>query len=130
MDSVDVVAAHDVQDDFHGVVAGSGGAGVHQQHGAVALHQVRPRQGNVVAAHGVVHVRLGAEGVEPCVQFNAAAVGLLNGEGQGIVARVDAGAGKPLTPGLQRGTVQGVRIRSHLEEHGIQFQLGAGVQDI
>ena len=127
---VNVVAAHDVHDNLQRVVAGGGGAGVHQQHGAVSLHQIRACEGNMVAAYGMLDVGLCPEWVEPGVQFNAAAVSLLNGESQRIIPRIDARAGKPLAPRFQRRAVQGVGIRAHLEKHGVQLQLGAGIQDV
>lgn len=83
----------------------------------------------MVAAYGMLDVGLRPEWVEPGVQFNAAAVSLLNGESQRIIPRIDARAGKPLAPRFQRRAVQGVGIRAHLEKHGVQLQLGAGIQD-
>ena len=63
------------------------------------------------------------EGIEPGVDFDAARVGLFDPVVQGVVpGRFPHGAGQPRCPGLERGLVEGIRVRADLQDDRIHFQ--------
>jgi hypothetical protein len=78
------------------------GAGVHPGGGAVVVRVLGVEGGDVGGGEGVVLVGAGAVGVEPGVQLDAAEVGLVDGEGEGIPARIVAlGAAEGAAPRVE-----------------------------
>ena len=126
--AVNVVAAHHIHDDPEHVPPRLLARGI--EHGGAACFEqpARLAAGDMAAAHRAAAHR-GAEGVEPGVDFNTAAVRLGDGEGQRVIPRVGTRAAQPGAPGFNVGFVKGISIRTHLQDDGIEAQPGSLFDD-
>ena len=127
VDTVHIVAAHYLAAYLGDVVARAGFLGVHESLVAYLAHQ-----------GGVALVELGAAGGLPLahrnghypgVQLHAAAVALLDGKLQRVVAGVLAGlAGQAGVPGLIVGGIEGGGTDARLEQHRVHVGGGQLVE--
>ena len=95
--------------------------------------QFRAGVGDVIpGGRRLVIAQANAEGIEPRVKFQSAAVALGDGERQGIVIRLRREAHfacQECRPRLQFGIVQRVAAGADLEDDGVQVQLDGAVED-
>ena len=132
MNAVYVVAAHDVHHHIVGLVLGSLQRRVEPPH-TVGQFQ---RQFRLLTDDGRVgdlpaDCMVGPVGIEPGVQLEAARVGRLDPELERVVERFRRFAlfaGEVVRPRFQRAGVEGVCLRPHLEDDGVEVVIGQQVE--
>ena len=119
MHAIVVVALHHIEDDIDDVAARFGLAGVEPELAGVTAHPFGMRLAHVIRGRVGGGARGHAEGIEPCVQFDAARVGFGDREGQRIVARRDAlFSAQERGPGLAFRGVKRIRGGANLAQAG------------
>ena len=122
VDAVDIVACDDILGDLADIIAILGHTGIEDEHIVVgeATHWL-PR-GDMIGGQLLGGLRLGAIGIDPGVELHTAIVALGNHPLKGIPVRLWRLAllpGEETAPRLELALVEGIALRTHLEDDNI-----------
>ena len=120
--SIDVIACHDVADDIADIVAAGLQGRVQQRQTVVLERPFGMLHNDMVASIAVCRLRLGTIGVNPCVQLHAALVALVDHPSQRVPIGIGFGAlfaGQVVAPWLDVALIEGVALGPHLEDDGV-----------
>ena len=130
--AVDIVVFNHFFTHFQQVVARGLEPGI-EHYAVVHLHQYAGFE------HGFVDVGLGvvaaavaeAEGIHPCINFQAALVAFFHGKCQWVPSRVFAsGAGQVARPWFVAGFIEGICHRANLQAHRIHIGFHKAVEHV
>jgi hypothetical protein len=132
VDPVYVIAASHVSKDGEDVFDGSRITRIEPEEFVVADEKFRMSPGNVISGRAA-RTDKSAAGVEPCVEFDTAIVGFFDPDCEGIPWRLRCRAlraGQILAPWFDAGRVERISGSADLEDDGIEFEFGSGVEEL
>ena len=122
MQAIDIITGDDIPDDVTDIVTAGLEGRIEQCQTIVLESPLRMLHNNMIAGIGMSYLRLGTIRVYPGMQFHTATVTLVNHPLQGI----PIGSRSPtllcceiIAPGLQLTLIEGITLRTYLENDGI-----------